>query len=127
MASLEALKAERALPAAERSPPAAGSPREAGKEENPELRRAAQEFEGVFLRMLLATMLPDDGGGLFGEGPGAGIVRGMFVDQVGASLSQRRALGVADLIERDLARELAPEGGRPQPLEGGGAPVDLRG
>jgi Rod binding domain-containing protein len=90
------------------------------------VRQTARDFEGIFLRMLLDRMLPEDGGGLFGEGPAAGIVRGMFVDGIGASLAGRRALGIADLIEKDLTREPALPAGRPaEPATR--TPVDLRG
>jgi Rod binding domain-containing protein len=94
--------------------PEAPAPAGGGKDGEVErARRTARDFEGIFLRMLLDRMLPDDGGGLFGGGPAAGIVRGMFVDGIGANLAERRALGIADLIERNLMREPAPPAGRP--------------
>ncbi len=64
-------------------------------------RRAAEQFEAIFIRLLLDKMLPEESG-LFGSGAGAGIVRGMFVDQVGAGLAGRRSLGIADVVERSL-------------------------
>src|SRR6185369_11422478 len=91
-----------------------GGPAPRGNEvEADRARRTARDFEGVFLRMLLDRMLPEDGGGLFGGGPAAGIVRGMFVEKIGASLAARRALGIADLIETNLMREPAPAAGTP--------------
>jgi Rod binding domain-containing protein len=95
--------------------------------DKPALGRAAQEFEGVFLRMLLQVMLPEDGGGLFGSGPAAGVVRGMFVDQVGDALSRQRSLGLADLVEGDMARTLSSQNERPRALGKKVAPVDLQG
>jgi peptidoglycan hydrolase FlgJ len=100
-----------------------------------EIHRAARDFEAVFLRMLLGAMLPEEGGGIFGEGPSAGVVRGMFVDQVGDGLAERRALGIADLVERSMKRESAGEPSRqdavPAPARTNSAgarsvPVDLR-
>lgn len=109
---------------------AAGNSQDDGK-----IHRAARDFEAVFLRMLLSTMLPEDGGGLFGEGPSAGVVRGMFVDQIGDGLADRRALGIADLVERSMKRDSVEEPGRPDaapaPAQASSAgaqtvPVDLR-
>ncbi len=100
-----------------------------------DLRRAARDFEAVFLRMILSSMVPEDGGGLFGEGPSAGVVRGLFVDQVGGSLAERRSLGIADLIERTMDRDHAVPGGRSETAPGAArppaagansVPVDLR-
>ncbi len=85
----------------------------------PELEKAAGEFEGIFLRMLLGKMLSEESG-LFGSGPSAGIVKGMFVDQVGAGLAQRRSLGIADLVLRSMERDAAPADGP------SGVPVDLK-
>lgn len=93
--------------------------RSAGREE---LSKTAAEFEAIFIRMLLGTMLPEDGGGLFGEGPSAGMVRSLFVDQVGATLAGRRDFGIADLVERSLekdgtAAEGLREAGLPERLD----------
>jgi Rod binding domain-containing protein len=92
----------------------------AGADGKGDLRKAATEFEAVFLRMLLAQAMPEDGGGLFGEGPAAGIVRGLFVDKMGEGLAGRRALGIADLVERSLERERlsTADGMRQPPIAG---------
>ena len=67
-----------------------------------EIRRVAEGFEEIFLRLLLSLSLPEGDGGFFGTGPGSGVVRGMFVEQVGGSMAARRSLGIADLVERSL-------------------------
>jgi len=79
-----------------------------------DLTRAANEFEGTFIRMLLSEMLPEEGS-LFGSGPSGGIVRGMFVDSVGSSLAGRRALGIADMVERCMSEGDSPAGPREVP------------
>jgi flagellar protein FlgJ len=100
-------------PADPLSPELRGLAAKAGGPQGEELRRAARDFEAVFLRMLLGTMLPEDGGGLFGEGPSAGVVRGMFVDQIADGLADRRSLGIADLVEKTMNRGVAQAEGRP--------------
>jgi len=91
----------------------------AGSGADGELGRAATEMEGVFLRMLLGSMMPEDGGGLFGSGPAAGIVREMFVGAVGDGLARRRALGIADLVEKSMKMEPAADpAGRPEAAAG---------
>ena len=70
-----------------------------------EPRKAAEGVEGMFLRMLLDQMLPKEAGGLFGSGPASGMIRGLFLDGVGTALARGRALGIADLVEKTLARD----------------------
>jgi Rod binding domain-containing protein len=82
----------------------AGSLRTAASKDD-DIRRTATEFEAVFLRQILASMLPEDGGSLFGGGPAGGTIRGMFVERIGNALAARRPLGVAELVEQTLRRE----------------------
>ena len=89
------------------------------------LDRAAEGFEALFLRLLLVRMLPEGDGGLFGGGPAAGVVRGLFVDEVGSSLARTRSLGIADLIERNMKREALAEPKLEAPPEG--SLVDTKG
>jgi Rod binding domain-containing protein len=94
-----------ALSGAERGRDARAVDRLTGTAGKDDVGKAAKEFEAVFTRMLLAQAIPEEGGGLFGEGPAAGIVRGLFVDRMGEGLAGRRALGIAEIVERSLERE----------------------
>lgn len=70
-----------------------------------EIRRAAEEFESVFLSEMLAPMfegLQTDG--LGGGGMGEEIFRPMLIERYAQSLSQAGGVGIADSIIRELMR-----------------------
>lgn len=70
-----------------------------------EIRRAAQEFEAVFLNQMLAPMfegLQTDG--LGGGGMGEEIFRPMLIERYAQSLTQAGGIGIADSIIRELMR-----------------------
>ncbi len=71
----------------------------------PEIRRAAEEFESVFLSQMLAPMfegLQTDG--LGGGGTGEEIFRPMLIERYAQSLTQAGGIGIADSIIRELMR-----------------------
>lgn len=76
-----------------------------------ESKKVGVEFEAVFARFLLEKAMPEDGGGLFGSGREAGFARGLFVDSVGDSIARRRALGIADVVEKALDIAQGPPAG----------------
>jgi Rod binding domain-containing protein len=73
------------------------------------VRETAQEFEGVFLGLLLKAMRTSGGsGGLFGESADSQTYREMFDQEIGRSLAKAGGIGLAQLILRDQAlREAA--------------------
>lgn len=78
---------------------------------NAEMRRAAEEFEAIFLAQMMAPMF--DGlqtDGLGGGGMGEEIFRPLLIEQYAAALSQAGGVGIADSIVRELMRlqETAP-------------------
>ncbi len=85
--------------------------------ENAEMRRAAEEFESVFLSEMLAPMFESlDTEGLGGGGMGEQIFRPMLVERYAESISRAGGVGIADSIVREFMRmqeaELAtPEAG----------------
>jgi flagellar protein FlgJ len=75
------------------------------------LRRTAQEFEGVFLGLLLKAMRGSVGsGGLFKEGTDAQVYREMFDQEIGRSLARAGGIGLAQIILRDQALRHGAEG-----------------
>lgn len=71
----------------------------------PEIRRAAEEFESVFLSEMLAPMF--DGlqtDGLGGGGMGEEIFRPMLVERYAQSISKAGGIGLADHIVQELMR-----------------------
>lgn len=70
-----------------------------------ELRRAAEEFESVFLSEMLAPMfegLQTDG--LGGGGMGEEIFRPMLIERYAEAISNAGGVGIADSIVRELVR-----------------------
>lgn len=86
------------------SSPAAGSPRE-------RLTEAAQQFEAILVRQMLAAARSTDFGGddLFG-GQGEETFREMQDSQFARIASESGALGLAKSIEAQLAQHLGNEG-----------------
>lgn len=78
---------------------------DAGAPVPPEIRRAAEEFESVFLSEMLAPMF--DGlqtDGLGGGGMGEEIFRPMLVERYAQSISNAGGIGLADHIVQELMR-----------------------
>jgi flagellar protein FlgJ len=72
---------------------------------NAELRRAAEEFESVFLSEMLAPMFESlDTDGLGGGGMGEQIFRPMLVERYAEAISRSGGVGIADSIVRELIR-----------------------
>ncbi len=72
--------------------------------ENAAIEKAANEFESVFLSLMLKEMrntLDSDEGGLFG-GDGSDTYGGMFDMFMGQHLSESRPLGIGDTIKAHL-------------------------
>lgn len=70
-----------------------------------EVRRAAEEFESVFLSQMLAPMfegLQTDG--LGGGGMGEEIFRPMLIERYAQSLTQAGGIGIAESIIGELMR-----------------------
>lgn len=72
------------------------------------LRMVAQQFESLFIGMMLKSMRDAKlGDGLFDSDQGR-FYQDMFDQQLSVSLSQGRGLGIADLLVRSLTPQAAP-------------------
>jgi flagellar protein FlgJ len=70
-----------------------------------ELRRAAEEFEAIFLAQMMAPMFEGlETDGLGGGGMGEEIFRPMLIERYAEALSQAGGVGIADSIVRELMR-----------------------
>lgn len=84
-----------------------------------ELRRAAEEFEAVFLSEMLSPMfegLQTDG--LGGGGMGEEIFRPMLVERYAEAISRAGGVGIADSIVRELMRMQEAELGPTETADG---------
>jgi len=71
------------------------------------LRKAAVEFEAIFIRQLLKTMRSTvPGGGMFGKGAIGEIYAGMMDYAVAEKVARRGTLGIADAVYRQLVRDV---------------------
>jgi peptidoglycan hydrolase FlgJ len=73
---------------------------------NPEeIKKAAKEFEAVFLTQMLETMFEGIGSdGVFGGGYGEDVFRPMMLQEYGKVLAKSGGIGIADAVGRELMR-----------------------
>jgi flagellar protein FlgJ len=84
-----------------------------------EMRRAAEEFEAVFLSEMLAPMFESlDTEGLGGGGMGEQIFRPMLVERYAESISRSGGVGIADSIVREFMRMQEAELTTPEAADG---------
>ncbi len=67
----------------------------------------AREIESLFATLLVSEMRKGLGDGFFGGGAGSDTFNGWFDEEIGASLSSRGSLGLADAVHEALIREKA--------------------
>ena len=74
-----------------------------GKVDGKAIRKAAEEFEAVFLSQMLAPMFETlESDTLFGGGPGEDIYRSMMVEEYGKAIARSGGVGIADAVAREL-------------------------
>jgi peptidoglycan hydrolase FlgJ len=70
-----------------------------------EMRRAAEEFEAVFISEMLSPMFDSlQTDGLGGGGMGEEIFRPMLVERYAEAITRAGGVGIADSIVRELVR-----------------------
>ncbi|MEQ1493176.1 MAG: rod-binding protein [Terricaulis sp.] len=82
------------------------------------LRRAAQEFESVFLSEMLGPMFEGlDTEGLGGGGMGEQMFRPMLVERYAESISRSGGVGIAENVVREFMRmQQHPADAAPAPI-----------
>jgi Rod binding domain-containing protein len=82
----------------------------AQKDQNSALKESAQQFEGLFIQMMLKSMreasepMKDEDN----KSQALDTFEGMFDKEVSLQMSKRGALGVADFMERAVKQQQAP-------------------
>ena len=70
-----------------------------------EVRRAAVEFEAVFISQMMAPMFQGlETDELFGGGPGEDIYRSILIEEYGKSIARAGGIGLSDAIQREILR-----------------------
>ena len=75
------------------------------------IAKVAEDFESVFLSLMLKEMrntLDQSSGGLFGS-ESSDTYGGMFDMMMGQSLAKQRHLGIADIVEKSVAKYSAQQ------------------
>ncbi len=68
-------------------------------------KRAAEEFEALFISEMLAPVFESvDTGGLFGGGQGEKIYRSMMVQEYGKAIAKAGGIGIADSVQREILK-----------------------
>jgi murein DD-endopeptidase MepM/ murein hydrolase activator NlpD len=81
-----------------------------GAKQKDELRKAAQEFESIFIAHMLKVMRETiQESGLLEGGLGKSIYTEMFDQEVALSLAKRGALGISNLLERSISADIAAD------------------
>ncbi|MDR1728390.1 MAG: peptidoglycan DD-metalloendopeptidase family protein [Acidobacteriota bacterium] len=125
---LPGLEVAKAMP----SGTAAGVPRQG--QDDAALKKAARDFEAVFINQLLKVMretIEESGEG----GLGKGIYTELFDQEIAVSMAERGALGIGDLIYKSLSEKergegvgrapaLSPSVARPRPAHRAHAEAD---
>ncbi len=74
-----------------------------GKSDEKAIRKAAEEFEAVFVSQMLAPMFETlESDTMFGGGPGEDIYRSMMVEEYGKTIARSGGIGIADAVAREL-------------------------
>ncbi len=74
-----------------------------GKVGDAAIRKAAEEFEAVFVAQMLAPMFETiESDTMFGGGPGEDIYRSMMVEEYGKAIARSGGVGIADSVAREL-------------------------
>jgi len=68
-------------------------------------RETARQFETIFGVMLVRELRRAMPSGLFGEGAGADVYEGWFDEQLGRTLGERDALGIAGMVKTSMQQK----------------------
>jgi flagellar protein FlgJ len=81
---------------------------QARKDGKAALRETAQQFEGMFLQMMLKSMREATVKSDLVESSGAETFEAMFDKEVSVQLSKRNMMGVADMLVQTQSRQMSP-------------------
>ncbi len=82
---------------------------QAHKDSKAALRETAQQFEGMFLQMMMKSMRESTAKSDLVESSGAETFEGMFDKEVSVQLAKRNMMGVADMLVASQSQKLTPQ------------------
>jgi Rod binding domain-containing protein len=75
------------------------------KPQGPDAKKAAQDFEAVFLAQMLQPMFDTvEVDPMFGGGSGEETWRGLMVEEMGKQIARSGGVGLADFVEKEMLR-----------------------
>jgi peptidoglycan hydrolase FlgJ len=74
------------------------------------LDKVCKEFETLFAHQLLKTMNESVPEGFLEEGPAEGIYKDMFNQELAKSIGQSGALGIADILKKNIQQHFGTDG-----------------
>ncbi|MDH5446323.1 MAG: flagellar assembly peptidoglycan hydrolase FlgJ [Gammaproteobacteria bacterium] len=80
--------------------------REARSDQNGALKEVAKQFESLFMNMMLKSMRDASMGDPIFDSNQSGMYRDMFDRQLALSMSQGRGMGLAEVLERQLSKQI---------------------
>ena len=81
---------------------------QAKKDSKGALRETAQQFEGMFLQMMMKSMRDSTVKSDLVESSGADTFEAMFDKEVSVQLAKRNTLGIADMLVESQSRQTTP-------------------
>ncbi|MDH5435364.1 MAG: flagellar assembly peptidoglycan hydrolase FlgJ [Gammaproteobacteria bacterium] len=78
------------------------------------IKKVAEQFEALFLQMMLKSMRDASFGDELFDSSQSDIYRDMFDQQIAITMSKRRGLGMADMLERQLSKGTEMTDGKPE-------------
>ena len=70
-----------------------------------QIKKAAQDYEGVFVSQMLGKMFEGiSTDGMFGGGQGEQMFRSLMLDEYGKKIASQGGIGLADQVTRELLK-----------------------
>ena len=70
-----------------------------------EIRKAAEDFEGFFVSMMLESMFAGiETNSMFGGGQGEAVFRSLLLQEYGKTISKNGGFGIADVVQREILK-----------------------
>ena len=77
------------------------------------LKKAAQNFEAIFITQILSNMRRSINSGLFGKGMSSDIYHSMFDENIAQAIASKNGFGLSDIIIKSLHKDIREEESAP--------------
>ena len=77
------------------------------------LRKAARNFEAIFITQILSNMRRSINSGLFGKGMSSDMYHSMFDENIAQAIASKDGFGLSDIIIKSLHKDIGQEESAP--------------